>query len=105
VVYLKEFKYHHMKRLDEYKSFVEVIEFNKPITVEEAVKIFADYHNVKDTVILNTFVNMRGFTGMIRFVESVTASKPCVKMEGMENGVVSWSCLVSDQGLPIARCG
>ena len=89
-------------------EFHTYIPLNKILTIQEAIKKLAYYHNSNKENILTAFMNLRDFNeGSIEFRESVNSWNPCIVMEGKDiNGNYSWNHLINKySGHPEMRCG
>jgi len=98
-----------MEALSEHlPNFHEYIPLNQELTIDEAIRKLAYYHNSNRENVLAAFMNLRNFTeGTVEFRESVNSGYPCIVMEGKDsNGKFSWNHLIDMYtGNPQMRCG
>lgn len=88
--------------------FHAYISLNQKLTIDEAVKQLAYYHNSNREGVVAAFMNLRDFTaGTIEFRKSVNSGYPCIVMEGCDiDGKLSWNHLINTfTGQPEMRCG
>ena len=89
------------------ENFMDFITLDSPMSPAEAIGKLGEFHNVKDSDILNAFMNLRGFeSGTVEFCKSMNSGEPCIAMRGTDSeGKYAWSHLINRySGQPMVRC-
>ena len=96
-----------MESLSESPHFCDTVPLKQQLSIDEAIRILAEYHDSNSENVLAAFMNLRNFTeGTIEFRESVNHSYPCIVMEGRHpDGTSAWNHLIDlYTGQPEMRC-
>lgn len=87
--------------------FYKYIPLEQTLSVDEAIKKIAYYHNSNHDNVVAAFPYLQGFTGTVSFKETINSGYPCIMMMGSDaQGIRVRSELIDNYtGNPQMRCG